>query len=68
MWQGPLFTGVGPEADAARARARRAKEIDPTLGGYAAIHALGPDGLPVSEEARRHVLGEDLDEGDGVTG
>ena len=60
IWNGPLVTDVGPEADAARARAARAKERDPLLWGYRLIHALGPDGLPVSEAARRHVLGEDL--------
>jgi menaquinone-9 beta-reductase len=59
-WQGPLLTDIGPEADAARKRAERAKERDPGLWGYRQINALGPDGLPVSEEARRHVLGEDL--------
>jgi 2-polyprenyl-6-methoxyphenol hydroxylase-like FAD-dependent oxidoreductase len=59
-WQGPLMTDIGPEADAARERAERAKERDPGLWGYRQINALGPDGLPVSEEARRHVLGEDL--------
>jgi menaquinone-9 beta-reductase len=60
MWEGPLNSDVGPEADAARARAERAKEHDPLLWGYRLIHALGPDGLPVTEEARRHILGEDL--------
>ncbi len=59
-WTGPLLTGVGAAADAARARVVRARELDPALGGYSAIHALGPDGLPVTEAARRHVLGEDL--------
>jgi 2-polyprenyl-6-methoxyphenol hydroxylase-like FAD-dependent oxidoreductase len=60
-WQGPLTTDVGPEADAARERARLAAERDPLRNGYGAIHALGPDGLPVSEAARRHFLGLDLD-------
>lgn len=60
LWQGPLITDTGAEADAARARAERAKERDPLLLGYRLINALGPDGLPVTEAARRHVLGEDL--------
>ncbi len=60
MWEAPLVTGIGPDADAARARVARIKELDPSRGGYGAIHALGPDGLPVTEEARRHYLGEDL--------
>ena len=73
MWAGPLVTDVGPEADAARLRADRARELDPWLDGYGAIYSLGPDGLPVTESARRHILGEDLDDGcwvlgDGVAG
>jgi menaquinone-9 beta-reductase len=67
-WIGPLVIGVGPQADAARARADRARELDPLQNGYGAIHTAGPDGLPVTEDARRHLLGEDLDEGDGMTG
>lgn len=60
IWQGPLVTDTGPEADAARARAKRAAELDPWRDGYGAIAALGPDGLPVTEDVRRHYLGEDL--------
>ena len=60
QWEGPLITDVGPEADASRARHLMARERDPSLGGYRAIHAIGPDGLVVSEESRRHYLGEDL--------
>jgi 2-polyprenyl-6-methoxyphenol hydroxylase-like FAD-dependent oxidoreductase len=62
LWQGPLFTEVGPDADAARARQRQAAERDPWRHGYGAIHALGPEGLPVTESARRRFLGDDLDE------
>jgi 2-polyprenyl-6-methoxyphenol hydroxylase-like FAD-dependent oxidoreductase len=61
-WVGPLVIGVGPEADAARARADRARELDPFQHGYGAIHTAGPDRLPVTEDARRHLLGEDLDD------
>ncbi len=61
-WVGPLVIGVGPEADDARARADRARELDPFQNGYGAIHTAGPDGLPVTEDARRHLLGEDLDD------
>jgi 2-polyprenyl-6-methoxyphenol hydroxylase-like FAD-dependent oxidoreductase len=60
MWQGPLFIGVGAEADAARERADRARELDPLRGGYGVIHTIGPEGLPVNEETRRHFSGEDL--------
>jgi 2-polyprenyl-6-methoxyphenol hydroxylase-like FAD-dependent oxidoreductase len=62
IWAGPLFTDVGLDADAARARQRRAAERDPWRNGHGAIHALGPEGLPVTESARRRYLGEDLDE------
>jgi 2-polyprenyl-6-methoxyphenol hydroxylase-like FAD-dependent oxidoreductase len=62
IWQGPLFTHIGPDADAARARQRRVAECDPWSNGYGAIFALGPEGLPVTEAARRHYLGDDLDE------
>ena len=61
-WVGPLVIGIGPGADAARARADRARELDPLQNGYGAIHTAGPDGLPVTEDARRHLLGEDLDD------
>jgi 2-polyprenyl-6-methoxyphenol hydroxylase-like FAD-dependent oxidoreductase len=61
-WQGPLTTHIGADADEARCRARRAAERDPFRMGYGAIHALGPEGLPVSEEVRRHFLGEDLND------
>jgi menaquinone-9 beta-reductase len=60
-WQGPLTTDIGPEANAARERAKRAAEADFWRNGYGAIHALGPEGLPVTDDARRHFLGEDLD-------
>jgi 2-polyprenyl-6-methoxyphenol hydroxylase-like FAD-dependent oxidoreductase len=62
IWKGPLFTDVGPDADAARARQQRAAELDPWRDGYGAILALGPEGLPVTEAARRHFVGDDLDE------
>ena len=62
IWDGPLLTDVGPDADAARARQRCAAERDPWRNGYGAINALGPEGLPVTEAARLQYLGEDLDE------
>jgi 2-polyprenyl-6-methoxyphenol hydroxylase-like FAD-dependent oxidoreductase len=58
-WSGPLLTDVGPAADGTRARARRAAEQDPWRLGYGAINALGPEGLPVTEAARRRFLGEE---------
>lgn len=61
-WTGPLDTDTGPEADAARARAERAKEADSWRNGYGAFFAFGPRGLPVSEQVRAHFLGLDLPE------
>ncbi len=61
LWRGPLVSDVGIDADLARSRAAQAAELDPFRDGYGALHALGPDGLPVTEPARRHFLGEDLD-------
>lgn len=61
MWRGPLVTDIGREADAARERAKRAAEADPFRLGYGPIFALGPEGLPVTEGARRRYLGEDLE-------
>lgn len=51
---------VGDEADRRRERRNRAKELDPTLGGYKLIELQGPDGLVADEAARRHFFGEDL--------
>lgn len=61
-WRGPLTTDTGPDAEAARERADRAAELDFWRHGYGALYGLGPEGLPVTEEARRHYLGEDLDD------
>lgn len=62
LWQGPLITDIGPVADARRALAKRAAELDPWREGYGAIYTQGPDGLPVNDAVRRHFLGEDLGE------
>jgi 2-polyprenyl-6-methoxyphenol hydroxylase-like FAD-dependent oxidoreductase len=61
-WTGPLDTDTGPAADAARARADRAREADRWRNGYGAFFAFGPRGLPVNEEVRAHFLGLDLPE------
>ena len=62
-WTGPLDTDTGPAADAARARAERARDADRWRNGYGAFFAFGPRGLPVSAEVRAHFLGLDLPEG-----
>lgn len=59
-WAGLLTVDQGPEADARRERVARAREADPTAGGFAGIYAFGPDGLVPDEVARRHFFGEDL--------
>ncbi len=61
-WSGPLDTDTGPAADAARARAERARDADRWRNGYGAFFAFGPRGLPVSAEVRAHFLGLDLPE------
>ena len=60
MWAGKLATETGPRADALRDRVARARELDPTAGGFAALYALGPDGLVPDDTARRHFFGEDI--------
>ncbi len=62
QWLGIIFTEVGPEADARRERVGRARQADPSRGGFARLDVTGPDGLVVDEAARRHYFGEDLDE------
>ncbi len=60
MWAGTLATETGPPADALRDRVARARELDPSAGGFAALYALGPDGLVPDDAARRHFFGEDI--------
>jgi 2-polyprenyl-6-methoxyphenol hydroxylase-like FAD-dependent oxidoreductase len=60
-WAERLATETGPEIDALRERVARAREIDPTAGGFAGILATGPNDLEASETARRHFFGEDLE-------
>ena len=62
QWLGIIFTEVGPEADARREQVGRARQADPSRGGFARLDVTGPDGLVVDEAARRHYFGEDLDE------
>ncbi|HWV34116.1 MAG TPA: NAD(P)/FAD-dependent oxidoreductase [Thermomicrobiales bacterium] len=59
-WAAPLSTETGPEIDALRAQIDRAREADPTAGGFAGIFATGPDGLVADDRARAHFYGEDL--------
>lgn len=59
-WMNRIVAEEGPEADRRRERHALAREHDPTLGGFALIEPLGPDGLVPDEAARRHFFGEDL--------
>jgi 2-polyprenyl-6-methoxyphenol hydroxylase-like FAD-dependent oxidoreductase len=61
LWSNMLATEQGADADRRREGHERAKEHDPTLGGFAHIEARGPDGLIADDAARRHYFGEDLD-------
>jgi hypothetical protein len=54
-----LLAEEGETADCRREGHQRAKEADPTLGGFSVIEARGPDGLIADEAARRHYFGED---------
>ena len=60
QWEGILTVDQGPAADARRERVARARELDPTAGGFALIYAFGPNGLVADEAARGHYFGEDL--------
>lgn len=57
-WVAMLVSDEGPEADARRARVERAREQDPSAGGFALIFARGPDGLVADEAARARFFGE----------
>jgi 2-polyprenyl-6-methoxyphenol hydroxylase-like FAD-dependent oxidoreductase len=58
MWLGILTTEEGPTADRRRELAARARESDPSAGGFALIFARGPDALVADEAARRRFFGE----------
>lgn len=59
-WYADVAAGPGPEGERRRANQAKAREIDPTLGGFGAIEFLGPDGLVPDEEHRRIFYGEDI--------
>jgi 2-polyprenyl-6-methoxyphenol hydroxylase-like FAD-dependent oxidoreductase len=59
-WTCLIAAEEGDEADRRREQRARAKELDPTLGGFAVIGIHGPDGLVPDDAARRHFFGEDL--------
>lgn len=59
-WAAPLGTETGARADELRTQVQRAREIDPSAGGFAGIFATGPDGLSIDDAARAHFFGEDI--------
>ncbi|MFT4038248.1 MAG: FAD-dependent monooxygenase [Thermomicrobiales bacterium] len=61
-WTNMHAAETGAEADRRRERRDRAKQADPTLGGFKLIEINGPDGLVADEAARRHYFGDDLGE------
>jgi 2-polyprenyl-6-methoxyphenol hydroxylase-like FAD-dependent oxidoreductase len=58
-WSNAFFD-TSAEAESLREGHTRAREHDPTLGGFVAIETCGPYGLVADEEARRRFFGEDL--------
>ena len=59
-WYADVVAGPGSEGDERRRRHALAREADPTLAGFAAIEAFGPDGLIPDEERRRIYYGESI--------
>ena len=57
-WKNRLRMDRGDEADRLREGHARAKELDPTLGGFELLEARGPEGLVADEAARRRYFGE----------
>jgi hypothetical protein len=60
LWKTLIERTDGPEGERRREANERAREADPTLGAWALIQGLGPDGLVPDEASRRHFFGEDL--------
>ncbi len=59
-WVSMYNYGIGDAADRAREGHKRAKQQDPSLGGFGAIEGRGPDGLVADETARRIYFGETI--------
>lgn len=59
-WHCILDAEEGAEAERLREGHERAKQEDPTLGGWALMEARGPEGLIADDAARRRYFGEDL--------
>lgn len=59
-WIAELNMEEGSGLDERRAKVRRARELDPTQGGFAFMYTRGPIGLVADRAARTHYFGEDL--------
>lgn len=59
-WIARLYLETGDDVARRREGVQRAREADPTLGGFAFILTRGPVGLVADEAARRRYFGEDL--------
>lgn len=57
-WFGQVAAERGDKGAERRARQAKARELDPTLGGFGAIEFFGPDGLVPDDEHRRRYFGE----------
>ena len=55
-----VFFDTGAEAARLREGHQRARQHDPTLGGFSSMEVNGPAGLVADEAARRGFFGEDL--------
>jgi 2-polyprenyl-6-methoxyphenol hydroxylase-like FAD-dependent oxidoreductase len=55
-----VFFDTSAEATRLREGHGRAREHDPTVGGFSAIEVTGPADLVADEAARRHYFGEDI--------
>jgi menaquinone-9 beta-reductase len=55
-----VFFDTSAEAARLREGHVRARQHDPTVGGFSAIEVNGPAGLVADEAARRRYFGEDL--------
>lgn len=60
VWVAPLTTGVDDDSMQLKEQVEAARAEDPTALGYAAIFALGPDGLSTHDETRSRFFGEHL--------
>jgi 2-polyprenyl-6-methoxyphenol hydroxylase-like FAD-dependent oxidoreductase len=58
-WTSLLFEDTDAAAER-RETHQRARDADPTLGGFALLQTNGPNGLVADDAARRHFFGENL--------